>query len=173
MSDYESEFGEPEPEREHEPEFDLGGEIDPSVVAFLDQEETAFQKERELFQEMYGFDHDCHCSQDYSSGKVVTVTECFMELSSDALDRAAEATYEARTLASMLQEMLDLNKELVKMIEKHGGRDDLEAFFRSQMELQDEADGAEPEEDIAGDDTQQLSIELDTEPEESNDGDDD
>lgn len=163
MSEYESEFGEPEPEEE----IDLGGEIDPAVVAFLDQEEAAFKQEREQFNRMYGFDHDCHCAADYSSGKVVTVTECFMELSSDALDRAAEATYEARALAAMLQEMLELNKEMVKMIENLGGKDDLEAYFKNQMELQDEATTEEPEAEVAGTEPEQLDLELelDTEPE--------
>lgn len=174
MSEYDSEFGEPAPENEPE-EIDLGGEIDPAVVAFLDQEEAAFAQERDKFVAMYGFDHDCHCAADYSSGKVVTVTECFMELSSDALDRAAEATYEARALAAMLQEMLDLNKDLVKMIESLGGKDDLEAYFKRQMELQDEAATEEPESEVEGSEPEQqleMEIELNGEPEIIDDGDD-
>ncbi len=41
----------------------------------------------EEFQEMYGFPHDCHCAQDWETGACGVVSECFMQLSDDALER--------------------------------------------------------------------------------------
>ena len=41
----------------------------------------------EEFQEMYGFPHDCHCAEDWAEGNCGVVSECFMQLSDDALER--------------------------------------------------------------------------------------
>lgn len=89
-------------------------EADPSVVAFLDQEAAAFAEIQEQFAEHYGFVHECHCDSDYSSGKVVGVTECFAGMIVEALETCARLNTENKALKEMLTVMFRLNDELVE-----------------------------------------------------------
>lgn len=89
-------------------------EADPSVVAFLDQEAAAFAEIQEQFAEHYGFVHECHCDSDYSSGKVVEVTECFAGMIVEALETCARLNTENKALKEMLTVMFRLNDELVE-----------------------------------------------------------
>lgn len=41
----------------------------------------------EEFEELYGFPHDCRCVQDWEEGNCGVVSNCFMQLSDDALDQ--------------------------------------------------------------------------------------
>lgn len=37
------------------------------------------------FEEMYGFEHDCHCASDWAEGRTGLVSECYTNLCDDAL----------------------------------------------------------------------------------------
>jgi hypothetical protein len=107
----------------------LKPETDPTTIAFLDQSEAEFAAERERFKEFYGFDHNCTCSKDYTDGKIGMVTECFMGLTSDALARCAEATQENRVLGGMVEHLLRINNDLVRMMHEGGMDKELEEYF--------------------------------------------
>jgi len=118
----------PEFDENDERDFEDSGELDwvspepeddtdAGTVAFLDQQEAEFADNRERWVKLYGFDHDCRCSLDYTEGKVGQVTQCFMKLTSQALGRCAEATHEIKVYSAMLTEMLAVNNDLVKMME--------------------------------------------------------
>lgn len=42
------------------------------------------------FEELYGFEHNCHCASDWVEGKHGLVSECYTELCDDALTRCHE-----------------------------------------------------------------------------------
>lgn len=111
---------------------------DPRTIAFLDQQEAEFEAGRENWAKLYGFDHDCTCSRDYTNGKVGTVTRCFMKLTSQALARCAEATHEIRVFRAMLDEMLAVNNDLVKLMEDLGHEKELQEYFGETLELEDD-----------------------------------
>jgi hypothetical protein len=48
--------------------------------------------DRELWKSMYGFDHDCKCSEDVDSGNLESVPACFLE----AVDQAFPALRKMR-----------------------------------------------------------------------------
>ena len=138
MEDYkEEDFFEEEPTDE-ELEAIEEAMSDPSTVAFLDQQEAEFAGNRERWVALYGFDHDCHCSTDYTEGAIGTVTKCFMQLTSQALARCAEATHEIKVYSSMLTEMLAVNNDLVKLMENLGHEKELQDYFGEQLEIEDE-----------------------------------
>lgn len=105
------------------PAFEMGDdrdleknfEPDAATIAFLDQEAAAFEEIKEQFSDMYGFTHDCHCDTDYSSGKVVEVTECFAGMIVDSLETCARLNTENKALKEMLTVMFRLNDELVEV----------------------------------------------------------
>ena len=115
-------------------------EADPATIAFLDQEEQAFADDREQFKRVYGFDHECTCAKDYSTGKVGQVTECFLGLASDALDGCATLNYENKVLKAMLQSMVDINQGLIEKMQEAGLGDELQEYMNSPDSLQAEAD---------------------------------
>lgn len=41
----------------------------------------------EEFVEMYGFPHECHCSEDWLTGEVGVVANCWLQMSDDALEQ--------------------------------------------------------------------------------------
>lgn len=119
---------------------DDSDEVDEAaVVAFLDQEEAAWDANREQFLNFYGFDHQCRCSEDYTEGNLKNVTECFMTLTAQALQRSAEATHELRLMGALLDQLLKLNQDLVKMMEDAGLHDELEKYYNEPVELDSES----------------------------------
>lgn len=128
MSEYDNEYENEETERE----------VDPGTVAFLDQQEAEFAQDREQFQAIYGFDHDCHCSQDYTDGKLAEVTQCFLTLTSQALNRAAEATYENRVLSGLVEELFKVNNDLMYLMKENGLGSELEKYVKETYELDDQ-----------------------------------
>jgi hypothetical protein len=121
-------------ENPDEPEYE---QADPGTIAFLDQQEAEFASNREKWLEMYGFDHECRCSQDYTEGKVGQVTQCFMRLMSQALARCVEATHEIRVYTTMMDELLAMNNDLVKMMEDLGHEKELQDYLGKTLELED------------------------------------
>lgn len=150
------------------PEFDENGEIveqpdvDPATTAQLDQEQQAFADHRAAFRSAYGFDHDCHCAEDYSKGNTEAVTQCFLGMAQDALTRCAQATYEIHMLNLYLSEMLKMTQDLAKMLEDLGHTDELEKYFNETLELEEEDGTSEIE---------QLVLDLTNEEEEKDDDD--
>lgn len=102
-------------------------EADPSTVAFLDQEAAAFAEAAEQFANMYGFVHECHCDTDYSSGKVVEVTECFAGMIVESLETCMRLNTENKALKEMLTVMFQLNDQLVEANSESVPEDELEA----------------------------------------------
>lgn len=138
-------------EHEYEDEETMP-ETDPATVAFLDQAEAQFATEREEFNALYGFDHDCRCSQDYTDGRMAEVTQCFLKLTSDALARCFNATYELRVYHELTQELAEITNGLMKLLVDLGHKGELEEFLRETQDL-DEQDVSELED--------QLTIDLD------------
>jgi hypothetical protein len=91
---------------------------DPATLAQLDQEGAEFADQREQFAEMYGFDHDCHCAQDYADGKMAEVTECYLSLTDDALEHSAQLTWENSTLQGMVNTLVAMNDDLMGRIQE-------------------------------------------------------
>lgn len=138
----------------------LKPEVDPAVVAHLDQEEASWEAEREEFRRMYGFDHECTCSQDYSSGNTGTVTQCFMKLTSQAMASSAEKTHELRLLTAILEQMLKINNDLVGLMENLGHEKELREYFATESD--EEIDAVpESELDVPEEDFEGMEIEDD------------
>jgi hypothetical protein len=121
-------------------------EADPSVVAALDQEGAEFEAQRAQFKDMYGFDHDCHCAQDYTDGALAQVTECYLELTDDALETCARLNWENQTLQGMVQTMVGMNDNLMTLIKESGIDIDPDQFLQDAIaESMVSEDGAEAE----------------------------
>lgn len=101
QEDWENEGGTPSDEAAEDKTF----EPDPSVIAHLDQEGAAFAEMSDAFKQTFGFEHKCHCAEDYASGKVVEVTECFTGLVDEALLACQNLMEENFLLRSMLTQM--------------------------------------------------------------------
>jgi hypothetical protein len=104
--------------------YDPDFEPDPAIIAQLDQDSAAFAETREQFIEMYGFDHDCHCAQDYAEGKVSTVTECYLDLIDDAMETCAKLNWEKQTLEKAAGTLADLSTKLIQQYERINSVDD-------------------------------------------------
>jgi hypothetical protein len=79
-------------------------EVDPSLVAFMDQQSAEFNAKAEHeFADRYGFVHKCKCDQDFSSGNMVEVTECYANMTLEALDACAELHAENKLLRALIQ----------------------------------------------------------------------
>lgn len=83
-------------------------DVDPAVVAFLDQQSAEHNNAKEAFQEHFGFVHDCRCDKDYSSGNMTEVTECFAQMAQDALDACAGMNAENKLLKGMISSAMGL-----------------------------------------------------------------
>lgn len=118
----------------------LNPEPDPATTAFLDQEEAAFAQERAMFKRIYGFDHDCRCSQDYTEGNTETVTKCFLTLTGQAMAYSAQATHELRYLTALLDRLVNLNNDLIGLMEDLGHEKELEEYFTRESEPEEGPD---------------------------------
>lgn len=45
--------------------------------------------EEDTFLKTYGFEHDCHCAEDYEAGNVGMVSDCWAQMCNDALAKCA------------------------------------------------------------------------------------
>lgn len=98
-------------EPENDPEGDESEdllEIDPSVVAFMDQKSAEHNANAQTFLDHYGFVHDCRCDLDYSDGNMVEVTRCFADMTEDALDACERLTAENKLLQAMITQAIGL-----------------------------------------------------------------
>ena len=78
-------------------------EADPGTVAFMDQQAAEFNAKAEHeFADRYGFVHKCRCDQDYVEGKMVEVTECYANMTLEALDACAALYAENKLLTAIL-----------------------------------------------------------------------
>lgn len=129
-----------DPFTEDEVEDIISPEPDAGTIAFLDQEEAEWEQGREEFKRFYGFDHDCTCSQDYSSGKTGTVTQCFMKLTSQALAASAQKHHDLQVMDAMLTRMVTITQDLARMLEELGHTDELEKYFGGDVDENPEED---------------------------------
>lgn len=95
---------------------------------------------------MYGFDHDCHCAQDYAEGKLAQVTECYLSLADDALDTCQRLLWENNTLQGMVAAMVSMNDSLIKTIEESDTTIDADAVLEQALlaTLEDEGGIVDP-----------------------------
>src|SRR4051794_26242707 len=61
-------------------------------------EEQDELNEGELFQQKYGFPHNCTCADDWDSGNVGLVSVCYLGMVSDAMDTLERSIQENRAL---------------------------------------------------------------------------
>ena len=52
-------------------------EPDTATIAFLDQQQAKFVNMEQEFAATYGFEHNCHCGEDYAAGRVGEITQCY------------------------------------------------------------------------------------------------
>ena len=64
-----------------------------------------FNADKLAFEEEYGFDHDCHCDEDWASGNLSVVSVCYMGLVNDAMN----------TLSSKVKELKSKEREIAKL----------------------------------------------------------
>lgn len=122
-----SEFFEDLPEDSNEegnekPEF----VPDPATIAFLDQESAAFAEIADEFKEVYGFEHHCHCDEDYSAGRVGEVTECYAGMIVDSLATCAKLNHEKKQLMQMVSTLMEMNETLIEAHPENKESDGLE-----------------------------------------------
>lgn len=86
-------------------ENESGFEPDPAMVAHLDQEGAAFEDMQDQFEATFGFRHKCRCAEDYASGNIVEVTECFTNMVSESLQACQELMQENVMLRMMLTQI--------------------------------------------------------------------
>ncbi len=60
----------------------------------LYQEEQDALNESDTFEDMYGFEHQCRCADDWAEGNLGVVSVCYLEMTNDALDALVEARKE-------------------------------------------------------------------------------
>lgn len=155
MAEYEDDFTDEDSYPENEDfDSDEGFESDPGTVAYLDQQGAEFAAQREQFLAMYGFDHDCRCANDYAEGKLAQVTECYLELTDDALETCARLNWENQTLQGMVKAMVQMNDDLMKVMEDEEIDVDPDQILRDAF-LATVEDA--PEEDVDDGETPELS----------------
>lgn len=98
---------------------------DPAMVAHLDQEQAAFDEMQEEFLDTFGFYHKCRCAEDYGAGRMVEVTECFSEMTGEALAACNRLTSENKLMNMMLQKMFAVaNDNTIKEEESNVEREE-------------------------------------------------
>lgn len=75
---------------------------DAGTVAFMDQQAAEFNQLEHEFADRYGFVHKCRCDQDYSAGNMVEVTECYANMTVEALEACATLKAENTLLRKMI-----------------------------------------------------------------------
>lgn len=67
------------------------------------------------FQDLYGFEHNCRCAQDWIDGNTGLVSECYTKLCDDALTRCHEFKGQLaeaeRTLVNLRLQVAELGGE--------------------------------------------------------------
>lgn len=80
---------------------------DPADVAFMDQQSAEFNAKAEHeFADRYGFVHKCKCDQDFSAGNMVEVTECYANMTLEALDACASLHAENKLLRTLIKQAI-------------------------------------------------------------------
>jgi len=64
---------------------DIDGELEDEDSEGYEEYLAAQAEAAEEFKEMYGFDHDCHCKEDWEEGNVGLVSECYTKMVNEAL----------------------------------------------------------------------------------------
>ena len=95
-----------DPDEFHEESDEPNVEADPSTIAFMDQQAAEFNAMESDFYNRYGFVHKCRCDQDYTEGNMVSVTECYAQMTSDALDACASLKAENTLLKNLIKAAL-------------------------------------------------------------------
>ena len=73
--------------------------VDPALVAFMDQQSAEFNEKAEKeFADRHGFVHKCRCDLDFTEGNMVEVTECYANMTIQALETCALLNQENKVL---------------------------------------------------------------------------
>lgn len=105
-------FGDPNEDEDETTEGyseDEAFDADPGTVAFMDQETAAFNAAEHEFADRYGFVHKCRCDQDYTEGNLVSVTECYANMTTDALEACATLYAENKLLRVLITKAMGDN----------------------------------------------------------------
>lgn len=91
------------PEETSGDEGDESFEPDIATVAFLDQQQAEFGNMEEEFKATYGFEHNCHCGEDYAAGRVGEITQCYHNMMQEALATCANLNAELKEMTGIAQ----------------------------------------------------------------------
>ena len=67
-----------------------------------DQDEI---NENDVYMELYGFEHDCHCADDWAEGNWAVVSQCYVNMAGQALAHLEEVNKELSTLKAEIVEL--------------------------------------------------------------------
>lgn len=81
------------------------GEENDETEEELDIDESTEVKDEADFLEKYGFEHECHCAEDWASGNLGVVAVCYLNMCRDSLE----------VLAKTLQEKKEAQAELAAL----------------------------------------------------------
>lgn len=82
------------PEEFEDSEEESPDEEELEANEFMEDEEAIESPEE--FAEKYGFDHECHCGDDWASGNLAVVSVCYVNMIREALDVLAETRSELK-----------------------------------------------------------------------------
>ncbi len=60
--------------------------VDPAVLGQLMLDTAAVNADAEAWKNQFGFEHNCHCDEDYANDAMGTVTECWALMAEDAIE---------------------------------------------------------------------------------------
>ena len=94
-------------------ESNEGEEFEPDMatVAFLDQQQAEFEGMKDDFFNTYGFEHDCHCGEDYAAGRVGEITQCYHNMMQEALATCARLNIELKEMTGIAKALYEEVKD--------------------------------------------------------------
>lgn len=89
-------------------------EPDTATIAFLDQQQAEFVNMEQEFAATYGFEHNCHCGEDYAAGRVGEITQCYHNMMQEALATCARLNAELKEMTGIAQALFGELQERIK-----------------------------------------------------------
>jgi hypothetical protein len=70
------------------PQFKDEEPTEPEVVENVEELIDKIEAKASIdFADLYGFEHDCHCAEDWKTGNTGMVSECYTQMCDDALNQ--------------------------------------------------------------------------------------
>lgn len=107
-------------------ESNEGEEFEPDMatVAFLDQQQAEFEGMKDDFFNTYGFEHDCHCGEDYAAGRVGEITQCYHNMMQEALATCARLNIELKEMTGIAKALYEEVKDNILQSESKSDSDE-------------------------------------------------